>query len=58
MTPKRAQEIQDEIFRKMSAEKKIRLVLDFSEFCLKLHKLAKHGERKTPDKNYSDFRKS
>lgn len=57
MKSKTAQEIQDEIFRKMPAEKKIRLVLDFSEFCFKLHKLAKHGKRKTTDKNYPDFRK-
>ncbi len=33
------QEIQDEIFRKMSAEEKIRLVSDLSSFCLKLNSL-------------------
>lgn len=36
---KSAQEIQDEIFRKMSAERKISLASDFSMFCLKLNRL-------------------
>lgn len=31
------EEIQDEIFRKMSADKKIRLVSELSSFCLKLN---------------------
>lgn len=54
---KTAQEIQDEIFRKMPAEKKVRLALEFSDFCSKLHKIGKHGKRKIIDKNKSDFRK-
>jgi len=36
---KTAQDIQDEIFRKMPAEKKIRLALELTSFCLKLNSL-------------------
>lgn len=36
---KSPEEIQDEIFRKMPAEKKIRLVSELSSFCLKLNSL-------------------
>ncbi len=36
---KTAQEIQDEIFRKMPAEKKIKLTCELSSFCLKLNSL-------------------
>ena len=36
---KTAQDIQDEIFRKMSATKKIKLALEWSLFCLKLNRL-------------------
>lgn len=38
-TKKSAQEIQDEIFRNMPAEKKIRITSDLSGFCLKLNSL-------------------
>ena len=58
MKPKTAQEIQNEIFRKMPAEKKIRLALDFSLFCLKLHKNRRYGGRKTLSKDQPDFRKA
>lgn len=53
---KTAQEIQDDIFKKMSADRKIKLALDLSKFCLKLNKL--NGNRKTPYQNNSGFRKS
>ena len=46
-TKKTAQEIQDEIFQKMPAEKKVRLALDFSLFCLKLQDTPQHGNRNT-----------
>ena len=49
---KTAQEIQDEIFRKMSADKKIHLVSELSAFCLKLNSFngnIKSGE--TPHTN-------
>lgn len=36
---KSAQDRQDEIFRKMSADKKINLASDLSMFCLKLNRL-------------------
>jgi len=36
---KTAQDIQDEIFRKMSADRKIKLSLELSDFCLKLNSL-------------------
>ena len=36
---KKPEEIQDEIFRKMPANKKIRLVFGLSSFCLKLNSL-------------------
>lgn len=46
------EEIQDEIFRKMPAEKKINLACRLSDFCLKLNSL--HGNirpRKTSIRN-------
>ncbi len=43
---KTTQEIQDEIFRKMSADKKIKLASEISMFCLELNKLGKNeGDR-------------
>lgn len=36
---KTAQEIQDDVFRKMPAEKKLRLAFELSSFCLKLNSL-------------------
>lgn len=42
---KSAQEIQDEIFRKMSASKKIKLASELTMFCLKLNRL-NNGNRK------------
>jgi len=45
---KSAQEIQDEIFRKMSANRKIKLASDLTMFCLKLSRLnANNRTRKT-----------
>lgn len=38
-TSKSAQDIQDEVFKKMSAKEKIKLASDFSMFLLKLNKL-------------------
>lgn len=52
---KSAQDIQDEIFRKMSVEKKIKLMSDWSAFCLKISRLdSKNGTRKTSQKNNSN----
>lgn len=51
-TKKNPGEIQDEIFRKMSAEKKIRLVFDLSSFCLKLNSL--NGNIKSGKTSYTD----
>lgn len=49
---KRAQEIQDEIFRKMSAERKIKLSSELTSFCLKLNSLNGNIKpRKTSYKN-------
>lgn len=39
----RAQEIQDKIFRKMSASQKLHLTAKFSDFLLKLNKLNKRN---------------
>ena len=45
---KTAQEMQDEIFRKMSADKKIRLTSELASFCLKLNSLnGNNRSRKT-----------
>jgi len=48
----KGQEVQDEIFRKMSASEKIKLASDLSSFCLKLSQLNKNGNRKTSNKSY------
>lgn len=39
LTPKRAQEIQDEIFKKMTAEEKLKMVDSFFRFGKKLSQL-------------------
>lgn len=39
LTPKKAQEIQDEIFRRMTAEEKLKLLDSFFEFGKKLSQL-------------------
>ena len=39
LTPKRAQEIQDEIFKKMTGQEKIKLVNSFFKFGIKLNQL-------------------
>ena len=44
MKPKSTQEIQDEIFRKMSTEKKIKLTSDFFLLGKKLEKLRKQND--------------
>lgn len=58
LTPERAQEIQDEIFRKMTADEKIKLVGSFFRFGKKLSKLNDRkidGDRKSFDKNSGDI---
>ena len=54
MTPKKAQEIQDKIFKKMTAEQKIKLVSSFFRFARKLNKL--NGNRGFTYKNRPDIR--
>ncbi|MFH0791885.1 MAG: hypothetical protein V1905_01590 [bacterium] len=49
LAKKQPQKIQNEIFRKMSAEKKIKMVSHFFEFGKKLNKL--NGNRKPSYKN-------
>lgn len=54
---KTATEIQDEIFRNMSASKKIKLTSELTKFCLKLsclNKNNKHG--KTSSQSNFNFR--
>lgn len=52
---KTAQDVQDAIFRKMSASKKLRLASDFSLFCLDLNKLGKQDDISSVDhKNRQD----
>lgn len=47
-TTKSVQEMQDDIFRKMTPQKKLRLASGFSMFLLRLNKLGKNnGLRKT-----------
>ncbi|KPJ56579.1 hypothetical protein AMJ49_04500 [Parcubacteria bacterium DG_74_2] len=58
LSPKKIEEIQEEIFKKMSVEKKVKLALNFSLFCLKLQKDKKYGDRTTFNKNSSDIRKA
>jgi hypothetical protein len=58
LSPKEAEKIQNEIFRKMPVEKKIKLVLDFSIFCLKLRKENFYGDRKPVNKSNQGARKS
>lgn len=51
-----AQDIQDRIFRKMSAEKSIRLASNFFHFAQVLHRLGNHydGTRGVVKKNRQD----
>ncbi len=61
LTPKRAQEIQDEIFRKMTAEQKIRLVGSFFRFGKKLSELNDrkiNGNRRSFNKSGSNTGKA
>ncbi len=52
---KSVQEMQDEIFRKMSAEKKIRLASELTAFCVKLHRLnGNYRYRKTSSAGYTN----
>lgn len=58
LTPKRAQEIQDEIFKKMTASQKIKLVSSFFRFGKMLSKLNDrkiNGNRRSFDKNSGDI---
>ncbi len=49
---KTAQERQDEIFRKMSADRKVKLTSELSSFCLKLNSLNENNKpRKTSSQN-------
>ena len=50
---KSAQDIQDDIFRKMSAEQSIRLASNFYHFARTLNRLGNHydGTRRTVKKN-------
>lgn len=58
LSPQKAEEIQNEIFRRMSPQKKLNLALEFSRFCLKIHRQNQHGDRKPASKNYPDFRRT
>lgn len=53
---KTAQEIQDDIFRKMPAEKKIKLSCELTGFCLKLNSL--NGDNKPGKTSFSDNQNS
>jgi len=55
-TKKTAQELQDEIFKKMSAERKIKLSLELTSFCLKLNSL--NGNIKPRKTSYQDSQDS
>jgi len=58
LTPKMAEKIQDEIFKKMSATEKIKLVSSFFRFGKKLNKLNDrkiNGDRRSFDKNSGDI---
>ena len=58
LTPKKAQEIQDEIFKRMSATEKIKLVSSFFRFGKKLSELNDrkiNGNRRPFDKNSGDI---
>lgn len=55
---KKAQEIQDEIFRQMPAEKRLELTYDFSRFLSELNKLGDPNDRRISaalKKNRRDF---
>ena len=47
----KAQEIQNEIYRKMSADEKVRIVNDFYEFSRKLQKAKIYDDTKIPQSN-------
>lgn len=56
---KTAQEIQDDIFSRMPAEKKIKMVSNFFEFGKKLNKLGRqNGNRRAFNKNSRNFREN
>lgn len=57
MNPKLAEKMQNEIFKKMPVEKKIKLAFDFSLFCLNLNKSNQNGNRKSPDKSGKNIRR-
>ena len=52
-TKKTAQDIQDGIFRKMPADKKIKLASDLTMFCLKLNRLNGFNKFTTSGNNQS-----
>lgn len=53
---KTAQEIQDDIFRKMPADKKIKLSCELTDLCLKLNSL--NGNSKPRKNRYGLFKKT
>jgi hypothetical protein len=55
LTPKLAEKIQDDIFKKMTAEEKIKMVSQFFEFGKKLSKL---NDRKINGNRRSSFKNS
>ena len=56
LTPEKAEKIQDNVFKKMSADKKIKMVSKFFEFGKKLNKL--NGNRGPSYKNNWHIKKS
>lgn len=58
LNSKRAEELQNEIFKKMSPQKKLSLALAFSRFCLKIHRQNQYGDRKPAFKSYPKLRRA
>ncbi len=59
LTPGRAEKIQDDIFRKMTVEKKVKLTCDFFRFGKKLAQLNDrkiNGDRRPSYQNSQNFR--
>ena len=61
LTPKIAEKIQDRIFKKMTAEKKIKLTCDFFRLGQKLNQLNDkkiNGDRRSSYKNSENIRRA